>query len=156
MPSFGQLPHLPNNASKIDMKVTQTIKTFTMSWLDYFLCMLPLQSLLSIVWVAASWQLKIPTKPTRRTNGKILRVFVVLTWPLPSKFEFDDRSLRATTACDIKEHSSTNTWQDHTLVSIMLWWQLATIDFIKGSAISPSSLYDRRVVLLEIGQPLCN
>ncbi|KAI2492991.1 Transposase IS4 [Fragilaria crotonensis] len=67
----------------------------TMSRLDYFLCMFPPQSLLSIVRLT-SRQLEMLSKPTT-TKGEVLRFFGVVI--LATKFEFDDRrSLWATTA----------------------------------------------------------
>jgi hypothetical protein len=67
----------------------------TMSRLDYFLCMFPPQSLLSIVWLT-SRHLEILSRPAT-TKGEILRFFGVVS--LATKFEFDDRrSLWATTA----------------------------------------------------------
>lgn len=66
-----------------------------MSQLDYFLCMFPPQSLLSIVRLT-SQQLEMLLKPTT-TNGKILRFFGVVI--LATKSEFDDcQSLWAATA----------------------------------------------------------
>ena len=66
-----------------------------MSRLDYFLCMFPPQSPLSIARLT-SQQLEMLLKPAT-TKGEVLRFFGVVI--LATKFEFDNRrSLWATTA----------------------------------------------------------